>query len=158
MAELGRAALIICLGLASYALIAGGYAARRGKRRLSLSAQNALLASCVSVFIAGGVLVAAFLRRDFSFTYVADYSSSRLPLRYTMSALWGGQAGSLLFWLVVLTAYSAAAVLLARRRAGELIAWVVPVLGAVQLFFAFLLVAVASPFDAKGLADGKIRN
>src|SRR3712207_8072075 len=54
--------------------------------------------------------------------------------------------GSLLLWLLVLTGFSATAVSLARRRAQDLVVWVVPLLGGVSAFFAFLLVAVASPF------------
>src|SRR5215210_6372294 len=49
MPELGRAALVLCLGLALYALIAGAYAAKARRRRLARSAQNALLASVVPV-------------------------------------------------------------------------------------------------------------
>src|SRR5207253_3169872 len=51
--------------------------------------------------------------------------------------------------LLVLSAYAAAAVLFTRRRAPALAAWPVPVLGAIASFFAFLLVAVASPFDTQ---------
>ena len=91
------------------------------------------------------MLLAAFLRRDFSFVYVAEHSNRTLPLPYTVSALWSGQEGSLLLWLVLLCAYGAGVVLLNRRRR-ELLVWVVPVLGAIEVFFAFLLVAVASPF------------
>src|SRR6187397_3096899 len=48
MAELGRAALILTLGLSLYALVAGGAAAALGRRRLALSARNALVASFFS--------------------------------------------------------------------------------------------------------------
>ena len=50
------------------------------------------------------VLLAALLRHDFSFTYVADHTSLQLPRPYTISAFWGGQEGSLLLWLLILTA------------------------------------------------------
>jgi cytochrome c-type biogenesis protein CcmF len=146
MPELGRAALIIALGLLVYAAAAGGYAARARRRRLARSAQNALLASFAATAVASGVLLAALLRRDFSFVYVAQHTSERLPTPYTISAFWGGQAGSLLLWLLVLTGLSAAAVVLDRRAGRELLVWVVPVLGCVGTFFAFLLVAVTSPF------------
>ena len=43
MPELGRAALVATLGLAVYAVVAGSYAAWKGRRRLALSAQNALI-------------------------------------------------------------------------------------------------------------------
>jgi len=155
MPELGRAALVVCLGLALYALVAGGYAAATRKRRLARSAQNALFAAFASTVVASVVLLAALLRHDFSFTYVANHTSRRLPTPYTISAFWGGQEGSLLLWLLVLTGLSALAIAFARRTAGDLIAWVVPVLGLVATFFAFMLVAVSSPFATQvAPADG----
>ncbi len=155
MPELGRAALVIVLGLALYALVAGGYAARARRRRLAVSAQSALLAAFAATAVASLVLVAALARRDLSFVYVADHISRDLPLRYTLSAFWGGQEGSLLLWLLVLTGFAAAAVTLGRRAGQDVVAWVVPVLGGVAAFFAFLLVAVASPFATQPApADG----
>jgi cytochrome c-type biogenesis protein CcmF len=155
VAELGRAALIVCLGLSVYALLAGSLAAWQGRRRLATSAQNALVAAFAAATVASAVLVAALVRHDFSFVYVSDFTSERLPLGYTLSAFWGGQAGSLLLWLLVLTGMSGAAVLLNRYAAREVIAWAVPVLGLVAAFFAFLLVAVASPFETQAApADG----
>src|SRR5215208_923597 len=146
MPELGRAALVIALGLAVYACVAGGYAAWARRRRLAVSAQSALLAAFASTAVAALVLVAALARRDLSFAYVAEHSSRKLPLAYALSAFWGGQEGSLLLWLLVLTGFAAAAVALGRRAGQDIIAWVVPVLGGVGAFFAFVLVAVASPF------------
>ena len=145
MSELGRAALFVCLALAAYATAAGVVAARERRRRLAVSAQNALIASFGAALVASAVLAVALLRHDFTFTYVADHTSSQLPWYYTLSAFWGGQEGSLLLWLLVLTGFAAAAVFF-QRRAQDLIAWVVPILGLTSTFFAFLLVAVTSPF------------
>src|SRR5919201_490383 len=149
MAPLGRAALLVALGCLTYAALAGGYAAARRRRRLALSARNALLAACGATAVAAVVLVAALLRHDFTFTYVAEHTSAQLPARYRFSALWGGQEGSLLFWLLVLTGYSSIAVLAARRAGQDLLAWVVPILGTIGAFFAFLVVAIASPFHTQ---------
>jgi cytochrome c-type biogenesis protein CcmF len=146
MPELGRAALVVTLGLSVYALVAGAAAARLGRRRLALSAQNALVASFAATLVASAVLLAALLRHDFSFTYVARTTSEALPTGYTISAFWGGQEGSLLLWLLVLTGFGAAAVRLNRGWARSLVVWVVPVFAGVSVFFSFLLVAVASPF------------
>jgi cytochrome c-type biogenesis protein CcmF len=155
MPELGRAALLVTLGLSTYALIAGAAAAHLGRRRLADSARNALVASFFTTVVAAGVLLAALLRNDFSFTYVARTTSEALPTAYTISAFWGGQEGSLLLWLLMLTAFAAAAVSLNRRWAKDLTVWVVPVFAAVSTFFAFLLVAVASPFTTQvAPADG----
>jgi cytochrome c-type biogenesis protein CcmF len=153
--ELGRAALVVCLGLALYALCVGGFAAFTRRRRLALSAQNAILASFGAAAVASAVLLSALLRNDFSFRYVADHTSIELPTAYTVSAFWGGQEGSLLLWLLVLTGFSSAAVLLNRRFGRDLLAWAVPVLGLVTVFFSFMLVFVSSPFVTQAApADG----
>ena len=146
MPELGRIALLICLGLSVYAVLAGAYAAATGRRRLAMSARNALVACLGATLVASALLLTALIRSDFSFVYVADHTSLELPTPYKISAFWGGQEGSLLLWLLILTAYSTIAVLLARRTAGTLVAWVVPVLGVVVGFFSLVLVAVSSPF------------
>src|SRR5947208_1436457 len=155
MPDLGRAALATSLLLLVYALVAGSYAAWRGRRRLAESAQNALIGSFGATVVAAGVLLSALARHDFSFRYVAQHTSRELPLGYTLTAFWGGQEGSLLLWLLVLSGYAVAAVLTARRVGPDVLAWVVPVLGLVGTFFAGLLVFVASPFQTQAaLADG----
>jgi cytochrome c-type biogenesis protein CcmF len=155
MPELGRAALVVAFGLIVYAAGAGGYAAFRGRRRLLDSATNALFASLGVAAVAALVLLAALVRHDFSFVYVADHTSRELPLRYAVSAFWSGQQGSLLLWLLVLTGMGSAAVALNRRLIREVLPWTVPILGGIASFFAFMLVFVASPFaTAAAPADG----
>ena len=149
MADLGRAALVVSLGLAAYALLAGAHAAYHGRRRLADSARNALVACFFSTLVAAAVLVTALVRHDFSFTYVAAHTNRSLPTVYALTAFWGGQEGSLLLWLLVLTGYGALAVALNRRLLRDLVAWVVPVLAGIASFFAFVLVFVASPFDTQ---------
>src|SRR5256714_5784424 len=155
MPDLGRAALATSFLLLVYALVAGSFAAWRGRRRLAESAQNALLGAFLATAVAATVLLAALARHDFSFRYVAQHTSRELPLGYTLTAFWGGQEGSLLLLLLVLSGYSVAAVLTARRAGREVLAWVVPTLSLVGTFFALLLVFVASPFATQAApADG----
>src|SRR6476469_8090290 len=149
MADLGRAALVVSLGLSLYALVAGFFAARTNRRRLALSARNALFASFGSTVVASLVLATALVRHDFSFSYVAAHTNRTLPTAYSLSSFWGGQEGSLLLWLLVLTGLGALAVALNRSLLRDLVAWVVPVLGGIATFFAFMLVVVASPFDTQ---------
>jgi cytochrome c-type biogenesis protein CcmF len=154
MADLGRAALLVTFGLVVYALVAGSFAAWKRRRRLALSAQNALFAAFLTTVVASAVLFTALARRDLTFNYVAEHTSKSLPLGYALSAFWGGQEGSLLLWLLILSGYSALAVWL-NRRARDLIVWVVPVLGLVATFFAFMLCFVSSPFGVSPApADG----
>jgi cytochrome c-type biogenesis protein CcmF len=155
MPELGRAALVAAFGLILYAAVAGGYAAWKGRRRLHDSAVNALFAALAAVGVASLVLVAALVGRDFSLEYVARSTSRELPLGYTLAAFWSGQEGSLLLWLLVLAGAASGAVVLNRRLVREVLPWTVPIVAAVALFFAFLLVFVASPFATQPApADG----
>src|SRR5438876_2530794 len=155
MPDLGRAALVTAFTLLAYATVAGTLAAAMRRRRLAASAQNALIAAFGAAAVATVVLVAALARHDFSFQYVADHTSRELPLGYTLTAFWGGQEGSLLLWLLVLCGYAAAAVLTTRRVARDLLAWTVPVLAFVGVFFSFMLVFVSSPFATQvAPADG----
>jgi cytochrome c-type biogenesis protein CcmF len=147
VADLGRAALILAFGLALYAVIAGSLAAHEGRRRLHESARNAIVGAFAATAVAALVLLDALHRRDFSFTYVAEHSARQLPFPYSVSAFWGGQEGSLLLWLLVLTGLGSLAVTLNRDLIRRLLPWTVPVLGGVATFFAFLLVFVSSPFE-----------
>jgi cytochrome c-type biogenesis protein CcmF len=153
--ELGRAALVVVLGLLLYAALAGAYAALRGRRRLLESARNALFAAFAAAGVAAVVLIAALVRHDFSLAYVADHTSLELPLRYTVAAFWSGQEGSLLLWLLVLTGMGSAAVAFNRRLTRDVLPWTVPILAGLGTFFAVVLVFVASPFaTAAAPADG----
>ena len=155
MPELGRASLVVALGLVLYAALAGGYAALRGKRRLLASARNALFAAVPALATAVAVLLVALASRDFSLTYVAEHTSRELPFGYRLSAFWSGQEGSLLLWALVLAAAGSAAVRLNPRLTREALPWTVPILAAVSSFFLLLLVFVASPFATQAApADG----
>jgi cytochrome c-type biogenesis protein CcmF len=149
VADLGRAALVVSFGLALYAFVVGAFAAHLNRRRLADSARNALVACFASTLIAAAVLASALVRHDFSFAYVAAHTNRTLSPVYSLSAFWGGQEGSLLLWLLVLTGYGALAVAVNRRLLRDLVAWVVPVLGGIATFFSFMLVAVASPFHTQ---------
>jgi cytochrome c biogenesis factor len=52
------------------------------------SAINALVSAFAGTALAAATLVLAFVRNDFSLSYVANHSSRELPLGYTLAALW----------------------------------------------------------------------
>lgn len=75
--------------------------------------------ACVGVWtqfalllLAFAILVFCFLTSDFSVVYVAQHSYSLLPWGLKLAAVWGGHEGSLLLWVLFLSARSA---LFARR-------------------------------------------
>ena len=97
-------------GYASFACIAG---ARTDREALRRAGQWAGMTSVLALTIGLMVLGHALYVKDFGFAYVAQYSSRLLPWHYSLSALWVGQAGSLLLWAWMLGVLS----LVFQRRA-----------------------------------------
>jgi len=95
LGELCLLAALVASGYAGFACIAGYW---HGHRAVSRSGDFSALAGLLALTAATGVLAWALLAKDFSFAYVAQYSNRRLPWHYALSALWVGQAGSLLLW------------------------------------------------------------
>ncbi|MBI4728849.1 MAG: heme lyase CcmF/NrfE family subunit [Acidobacteria bacterium] len=157
MIELGRFAILLALGSAVWAAAAGLYGARTRREDAIRSAEDAVRAAAITLTIAAVILFRAFLTRDFSVAYVANYSSRGLSVFYTLGAFWAGQPGSLLLWAWVLSLYSVAVVHQNRARNRDLMAYVVPTLGGTIALFALLLVIMSNPFDRLAVvpADGQ---
>ncbi|MGH7934725.1 MAG: heme lyase CcmF/NrfE family subunit [Candidatus Binataceae bacterium] len=147
MPLIGQFALALALILAFYSIIANVVGAWRGIPTLVVSARHAVWAMCAMVTIAVGVLLASLLRSDFSLEYVASYTSLTLPTVYKITALWGGQQGSLLFWTWLLTIFTAIVAFQNRRRNPEISPYALVVLAGVAIFFLGMLNFVTRPFD-----------
>lgn len=87
--------VFIAAGYSAFACALGWLCERRLLRR---SGQISAIASVAALSALLVILIRAFAQNDFRFSYVAQYSSSTLPWHYAISALWVGQAGSLLLW------------------------------------------------------------
>ncbi len=69
-----------------------------------------------------------------------------MPKIYVFTALWGGQQGSMLFWVLILSTYSAIAVYTSRARNREMVPYVAATLAAVMVFFLATICFKANPF------------
>ena len=92
-------------------------------------------------------LAYAFVSHDFRLRYVAHYSDRGMPLTYLLTALWGGQDGSLLWWLFLLSLYIGACVKWLGKKYLELQPYIIATLMAVVLFFCVLMAFAANPFS-----------
>jgi cytochrome c-type biogenesis protein CcmF len=153
----GKACLILALATCLYGIGASLYGARSGRREWVASGRRAVYAVAGTVALAFGILQAAFLRSDFSFTLVATHSSTTTPAFYRATAVWSSQEGSLLLWLLLLSLWSSLILFLTRRRLREIAPYATAVLLGFGAFFAALLVfletpfAVASPAPSEGV-------
>ena len=154
MSDLGSLALLLALGVAALGAGAGAFAGWRERADWSRVAQRCVLLVFALASLAMLALFHAFATHDYSLEYVASHSARSMALQFRLAALWGGQAGSLLLWLWMLTAYGAAAVGASRRTSARLVPWVCTMLLANAAFFLVLLNFVTNPFER--LAPGDV--
>ena len=155
MSTVGHFALFLALAASGWATAAAFLATVSRGRGLQRSAERGVLAACALVAVAVFALEYGFVTNDFRLDAVYHYSSASQPLPYKIGALWGGQAGSLLLWALILSAMAALTILTNRRKNRALMPWAVHVLGAVLTFFLILVNFVASPFETGPMrADG----
>ncbi|MFO0759043.1 MAG: cytochrome c-type biogenesis CcmF C-terminal domain-containing protein [Byssovorax sp.] len=121
-------------------------AAGRGRPRLLQAARLGAYGTCSLVGLSVLVLAYAFVSHDFRISYVAHYSDRSMSTPYLFAALWGGQDGSLLWWLFLTSLFSGACVFWLRRRYLELQPYVIATLMSILLFFGILMIFAANPF------------
>ncbi len=94
------------------------------------------------------VLFRAMALRDFSFASVADYTDTFMPTFYALTAFWGGQNGSMLFWLLATACMGALTLFLpsytSLPQGYRLYFWIFFLL--VEAFFFLLLTGPGNPF------------
>src|SRR5579864_6850548 len=123
MILIGELSLWVALLMAAWSTtvsFAGG-----GLRRQDLvdSGVRGLYATFAMVLLAAVGLWTALLTKDYSLEYVASHINTSMPSVYVFTAFWSGQAGSMLFWALILSLYSTIAIASSRRRAPELTSW-----------------------------------
>jgi len=142
--------------------LGGSFLGVAGLWRGSFSAvriqDRAAIAVTVGLTVASIMLLQALAFCDFSVSYVANYTDRALPLFYRLTAFWAGQAGSLLFWALMValcgslfttsTAY--------RALSAETRMWYQTLFLGIMALFALLLCTWNNPFEilSPAPADG----
>jgi len=142
----GTIALILAAGFALYTIFAAVLGARRNMPLLIVSALRGALTVTFFLLLASAALVVSFLTHDFGVRYVAEQSSLSMPWYYTAAAFYGGQEGSLLYWSLMLSVFTAIFVFTSRRAPAALVPYIVATLMGIQVFFLLMLTTISSPF------------
>ena len=145
---------ILC-ALLNIGATAWAYRVDLSRRRAFLNvAHRATTMVLVTISASAVALWVLFLTDDFTNNYVWGHSSIEQPFGYKISALWGGQGGSLLLWAWMLALY---AFLVARfgrkdeiRASSTLYDKIMPtsvaVVQIVTIFFVGMIALSANPF------------
>ena len=126
VANLGYGTLIITFLVSIYGVVAAYLGARRHSTALVDSARNAMLLTFPLLSITALSLIYLLVNAHFEIQYVTEVSSNSMPLYLRVTALWGGQAGSLLFWSWLMAAFASAVTLRKWDRDREFLPWVDP--------------------------------
>ncbi|NUR19425.1 MAG: heme lyase CcmF/NrfE family subunit, partial [Gemmatimonadaceae bacterium] len=146
MILIGELSLWVAVVMAAWTATVSFAGGKLRRADLIASGERGLYASFALVLLASIGLWTALLSHDFSLEYVASNTSRNMPAIYVFAAFWGGQAGSMLFWALILSLYGTLAVLSSRNRSRDLMPWVTGTIGVVLLFFLLTTCLGANPY------------
>jgi cytochrome c-type biogenesis protein CcmF len=142
----GASLLLGVMVIASYTFAVSMWAGANGKMRTLQAARFGAYGTVALIGVAVLSLAYAFVTHDFRIRYVALHSDRSMPLQYLLAALWGGQDGSLLWWMFLLSAYIGICVKWLGRRYLHLQPYILATLMVIVLFFCVLMAYAANPF------------
>ena len=147
MGDLGAISLWMALALAAYSSVASVAGKLRGSAALVDSAQSAMYATVVVLFVSTLSLVVSFIARDFEIAYVARHSDLAMPDHFTWVAFYAGNEGSLLYIAMVLSVMAAVAVWRAPERVRDALPYTTGSLMLILTFFLAVTAVMANPFE-----------
>jgi len=146
IANLGFGALVITFLTSLYGIGASVYGLTQKKPAWVDSARNAMLLIFPLLTLSALSIIYLLATNHFEVEYVASVTSRSMPMYLKVTALWGGQAGSLVFWSWLMAAFASAVTLRKWDRDREFLPWVIVVSLVTLTFFLSLNLFVENPF------------
>lgn len=146
LVQVGFFSVLFALLASLYGAAASGLGTWRRQAALVESARHAMLLTFPLLTLAAGALIGLLVQGQFQVEYVASVTSRAMPIYLRITALWGGQPGSLLFWSWLMAAFASAAALRRWDRDRDLLPGVILVVLVTLAFFLTLVVAFENPF------------
>lgn len=146
LVEIGYGALLISFLISLYAIFASIYGEIKNRPRWVDSARRAMILTFPVLTIATVSLIALLVSGHYEVSYVASVTSDSMPTYLKITALWGGQAGSLVFWSWLMSAFASLVMLRKWDRDRELLGWVIATTMITLAFFLSLSVLFENPF------------
>lgn len=124
--------------MALYGVGVAAYGALKRKPEYVESARRAMLLIWPLLTVSSLALIWLLTSGQYEYAYVASVTSDSMPAYLRVTALWGGQEGSLLFWSWLMAAFAGAVSLRKWDRDRELLPWVIVVTMVTLAFFLSL--------------------
>ncbi len=155
LANFGFGVLALSFLVSLYGIFAAIYGARLNRAAWVESARSAMLLTFPLITLVVAVMEYMLITNMYQLEFVYNVTSNSMPLYLKMTALWGGQAGSLIFWSWLLAAFATAVTLRKWERDREFLPWVIVVALVTLAFFIGLSLFIENPFNRFWtLADG----
>ena len=143
----GSTLLLAVMVVASYTFAVSLSAGATGRIKTLQAARLGAYGTVALIAVAVLCLAYAFVSHDFRLRYVAHYSDRSMPTVFLLTALWGGQDGSLLWWLFLLSGYIGTCVWSLGKKHLDLQPYVIATLMVIVIFFCVLMAFAANPFS-----------
>ena len=150
----GSTLLLCVMVVASYTFAVSLIAGTNGSPRTLQAARFGAYGTVVLIGACVLCLAYAFVSHDFRLRYVAHYSDRSMPISYLLTSLWGGQDGSLLWWLFLLALYIGTCVFSMGKKHLALQPYILATMMGVVVFFCVLMAFAANPF-ATGIGGAR---
>jgi cytochrome c-type biogenesis protein CcmF len=147
LAQFGFGVLVLTFLLALFSVIAAIYGYVKKSDRWVESARRALQLTFPLISLSALALIYLLLTGHFELEYVYSVTSWDMPSYLKVTALWGGQAGSLVFWSWLMSAFATAVTMRKWERDREFLPWVVVVTAVTLAFFLSLTIFFENPFS-----------
>ncbi len=118
-----------------------------------LAGRHALVLILPLLTYAALLLIGAQWYGEYSISYVSSVSANAQPENLKITALWGGQAGSLLFYGWLLTLFSVLAVVMTWKRHIRLMGWTMVVFAVTLSFFTMISTFYENPFERTWMSE-----
>ncbi|HSG43905.1 MAG TPA: cytochrome c biogenesis protein CcsA, partial [Anaerolineales bacterium] len=146
IADFGFGVLVLSFLVSVYSVFAAVYGEIKKLPNLIESARRAMLLVWPLLTLASGILVYLLVNDHYEVQFVYEVTSRSMPMYLKVTAWWGGQAGSLLFWSWLMSAFTSLVTFKKWDRDREFLPWVVVVSGVTLAFFLGMNVFFENPF------------
>src|SRR5512145_241150 len=146
IAQFGFGVLVVTFLVALYSVFAAVYGELNKKPAMVESARRAMLLTWPLLTLTAGILIYLLVNDHYEVQFIYEVTSRSMPTYLKVTAWWGGQAGSLLFWSWLMSVFASLVTLRNWDRDREFLPWVIVVACVTLAFFVGMNLFFENPF------------
>ena len=146
IANIGFGVLAVTFLITLYSVFAAIYGVRSKNPAFVESARRAMLLTWPLLTLTACILIYLLVNDHYEVQFVYEVTSRSMPTYLKVTAWWGGQSGSLLFWSWLMAAFTSLVTLRKWDRDREFLPWVLVVCGTTMAFFLGMSLIFENPF------------